>query len=129
MNSGAATSGNEFIACAIFCGTIDGDRPPKSDERERREPHRREQRQPEQDGHQPDADDLEHQVGHSTAPLVAAARTARGRRSACDDLARALQRGDDAGQHHRHVHPRHRDRQRRRLEVVVLGDEPDAVPR
>ena len=29
MNSGAATSGNEFIACAIFCGTIDGDNPLK----------------------------------------------------------------------------------------------------
>src|SRR5207244_3817841 len=28
MKSGAATSGNEFIACAIFCGTIDPDRPP-----------------------------------------------------------------------------------------------------
>ena len=30
MNSGAATSGKEFIACAIFCGTIDGERPLKA---------------------------------------------------------------------------------------------------
>jgi len=30
MNKGAATSGNEFIACAIFCGTIEGESPPKS---------------------------------------------------------------------------------------------------
>ena len=27
MNNGAATMGNAFIACAIFCGTMEGDRP------------------------------------------------------------------------------------------------------
>jgi hypothetical protein len=29
MKSGAATSGNEFIACAIFCGTIESESPPR----------------------------------------------------------------------------------------------------
>ena len=75
MNNGAATSGNEFIACAIFCGTIDARQSAEQDERERRQSHRREQREPEQDGRQPDADDFQHQVVHrpSARTRVAAA--------------------------------------------------------
>src|ERR1700676_2414526 len=39
----------------------------------------------------------------------------------------ALQRGDRTAQHHRRVHPRHRDRQRRRVEVVIPADQPDTI--
>ena len=68
MNSGAATIGNEFIACAIFCGTIDGDSPPKPTNANAASPIEAKSGTPDQDGEQPDADDLQHQVRHRRDP-------------------------------------------------------------
>ncbi len=45
----------------------------EDDEGQRREPHRRKQRHPHQDGDQPHADDLDHQMDHSTGTSSAAA--------------------------------------------------------
>ena len=57
--------------------------PAEADEGERREPHRREQRHAGEDGDEPYADDLEHEVDHSTRISTADARRRRaGARSA-----------------------------------------------
>ena len=77
MNSGAATSGNEFIACAIFCGTIERRQAAERDEGEGREPHRGEQRQPARMASEPDRRRSRASGGHSMPRLRGGACGAR----------------------------------------------------
>ena len=122
MNSGAASSGNEFAAIAIFCGmTIPGNAG-EHQEREAGEAHRRIDRRADEQRHEPRRQDAEHQLDQRAGLSRSEQRVQRGAR-----VRECMERDGDGRRRNDRVDDAHRHRERRRLDIPVARGDLHAV--
>ena len=127
MNSGAASSGNEFADCAIFCGMMLIESPPNATKAKAASPMVANSGTPSSSASDPDAEDFRHQEGHRPVVSGSGAVAATRPRAASISCAEALQDERDRERRQRHVDDRRADRQRDRLDVPGALDQAEAV--
>ena len=114
MNSGAASSGNELAAIATFCGIDDAGNAGEHEEREAGEPHRRVDRRPEEQRHEPDGEDQR----HAEVVMRAAADGAASARERSTSVEQRVEADGDRRERHDRVDNAEGEEQRHVVDVA-----------